>query len=274
MLEETEVPRIALVNSSKSNDAFGYGYNMEKVVRGGELHVCGARPEAGDGFLVEVYLNSTFNSATNTSTAEYEYYPEGCLFQFGWGTTWALRMYLQGNMLGGTLERSIANRPYGADGSPWLSAMFNNGSATLDTLQTYIDGLTNAMTAVIRKYGDSPTTTTQVKGTAYVSRTCVRVRWPWLSLPAALLVLAALFLGMMMWTTSHGQEIAWKSSPLPLLFHGFDPEVVDKYRAAVLPGEMQEAARINLREAGETADGVASCCQLRHIDDFLPSLLL
>lgn len=151
-------------------------------------------------------------------------------------------MYLLTNIWGGPLDSSQTNRPYGADGSPWLTAMFNNGSATLGTLQTYIDGLTNALTAVVRQHGDSPAIT-QVKGTAYASRTCVRVRWPWLYLPAALLVFAAFFLAMTIWTTTRRQEVAWKSSPLALLFHGFNRNVADRYSSVVSIEEMKEVAQ-------------------------------
>lgn len=38
VLEETEVSRVALVNGSKSGSAFGYGYDMDRVLRGGEFH--------------------------------------------------------------------------------------------------------------------------------------------------------------------------------------------------------------------------------------------
>ena len=242
VLEEVEVSRIALVNGSKSGSPFGYGYDMDRVVQGGKFHNCSARREASPEFPLQVYLNGTHDSTKNSSTSEYEYYLEGCLFQFGWESTWALRIYLKNNLWGGSLERSMINRPYGADGSLWLSAMFNNGSATLETLQTYIDGLANAMTAVIRQYGDTPPIT-RVKGTAYASRTCVRVRWPWLSLPGALLLLAVSFLAMTIWTTNRRQAIVWKSSPLALLFHGFDRNVAANYSAIVKPEEMKEAAR-------------------------------
>lgn len=61
-----------------------------------------------------------------------------------------------------------------------------------------------------------------VRGQAFRDEAFVRVRWPWLILPAALvLVAAALLLAAVVVNRRRGSAL-WKSSVLPLLFHGFE----------------------------------------------------
>ena len=241
VLNETEVAREPLIARNISVD---FSYKIDSAIRDGASYQCTPREYPSSDAPIPYYKNTSYDSYSNTydSTQQLEYYPEGCVFEFGWSTTWAARLYLAHNMWGGSLVRSTTNRPYAAVGNPWLTAMFNNGSATLETLNAYIDGLANTMTAVIRKYGDAPSAT-RVHGTAYAVRTCVRVRWPWLSLPGALLVLAALFLLFTIFNTAKRHELGWKSSPVALLFHGLEADMAAKYSAIVRPHEMNAAAR-------------------------------
>lgn len=55
-----------------------------------------------------------------------------------------------------------------------------------------------------------------VTGTAYRTITYINVRWPWIILPAALVVLSALLFAAMIKTT-RGDSVLWKSSVLPLM---------------------------------------------------------
>ncbi|OGE47831.1 hypothetical protein PENARI_c036G02375 [Penicillium arizonense] len=57
-------------------------------------------------------------------------------------------------------------------------------------------------------------------GTALLPEVYVDVHWPWLALPAALIVLSIVFLGLtMLLNTDQGRDL-WKTSALPVLKHG------------------------------------------------------
>lgn len=62
----------------------------------------------------------------------------------------------------------------------------------------------------------------QALGVMFVNETIIKVRWAWLSLPCALLAATMLFLGMTIVGSAHGRVGIWKSSTLPLLYHGLD----------------------------------------------------
>lgn len=67
-------------------------------------------------------------------------------------------------------------------------------------------------------------------GTAYVQEVFVVVRWKWAILPMVLVLLGAVFLAINLWINSRDGVFLWKSSLLPLLFHGlegWDQDVLD-----------------------------------------------
>lgn len=57
-------------------------------------------------------------------------------------------------------------------------------------------------------------------GLAFKTETYVRVRWAWLSYPAAVIVLSLLYLISTIIETTHREVAIWKSSNLAMLFHG------------------------------------------------------
>ncbi|KAB2575341.1 hypothetical protein DBV05_g6032 [Lasiodiplodia theobromae] len=61
-----------------------------------------------------------------------------------------------------------------------------------------------------------------VRGQAFRDEAFVRVRWPWLVLPAVLVLVAAALLQAAVVVNRRRGSALWKSSVLPLLFHGFE----------------------------------------------------
>ncbi|KAK8007444.1 hypothetical protein PG989_001434 [Apiospora arundinis] len=80
------------------------------------------------------------------------------------------------------------------------------------------------------------------EGDVLLDRTCVRVNWPWIAFPVALLVLVPVFIGLTIVSTlrtrwrEHGlkddtttKRVKFlKSSPLALLFFGIHRNVLDE----------------------------------------------
>lgn len=121
----------------------------------------------------------------------------------------------------------------------WIAGIFQN--------------ISEALTVDMRMFGNgtdaadgTPLATNQMKivfagnqnivGTAFINSVCVHVRWGRLTYPASLILLTCLYLITTMF--DHGPESkdsssksniftspgVWKSSILPLMFHGLDGE--------------------------------------------------
>lgn len=78
-----------------------------------------------------------------------------------------------------------------------------------------MDHVASSMTNSIRTGPNK----TEVHGTVEVSEQHIQVRWPWMILPAALILISAVFLILTMAQVTH-QCAGWKSSALPSFYHG------------------------------------------------------
>lgn len=99
------------------------------------------------------------------------------------------------------------------------TAYITNTLYKADNLSKTIDNIATSMTNNIRQDQNS----TQVIGQAFKDETFIRVRWPWFILPATLVFLTALILQATIMINYRCKAMLWKSSILPLLYHGLDP---------------------------------------------------
>lgn len=120
--------------------------------------------------------------------------------------------------------------PFNAQGPDYLLNLAANGSADSTTVSNFLGGLSNTITANMRQRGQT-TPEGYATGTVKASYICVQVVWPWLSLPALLLLLTIGFISLVILqpTSLSGDLPVWKSSELTLLFHGFDDDSLRKY---------------------------------------------
>jgi hypothetical protein len=98
---------------------------------------------------------------------------------------------------------------------------FNFGSADFDWVDQTFNNVTTSLTNYIRQNGVANFSSPAI-GEAKEAKTCIAVRWPFLTYPAALAVLTLIFfLAVVLVTrpTGHRPRV-WKSSPLALLYHG------------------------------------------------------
>lgn len=117
----------------------------------------------------------------------------------------------------------------------WLSSLWGDDKATFGNVTTIFDNLAAGVTNYMRTAGlrwdvaDSgsyvPTRTDRafVGGTAEQTDLCIQFDWMWLLLPTGLtLITVALLVASVVRTYLNGETTpVWKSSLLPLLFHGF-----------------------------------------------------
>jgi hypothetical protein len=89
-----------------------------------------------------------------------------------------------------------------------------------------------------------------VQGNVWVEKQIVIVRWPWLVYPAALTVLASIFLVAAILVTTNASLGIWKSSPLALLLH------VNPNNEGCLSAEQINTLGLNTNTNTNTADGM------------------
>lgn len=187
------------------------------------------------------------------------YYPDACVWVFNYTAALPLGDFLY-DMFEGSNVQFYAS-PSALVGELWLENLYRNGSATLDTVDAFMDGVATSMTANVRTRGETASSG-YAQGTPLVSRTCIRARWAWFALPGALWVLAVGFLVALLLRSafrSEGrlwwQQGTWKSSVLVPFFHGLDGDTLERFRGgpvradtnasapAVSGREMQDMAR-------------------------------
>lgn len=171
-----------------------------------------------------------------------QYYPEDCVWSFERVAINALTPYLAGMFFHGSIVSNYAMW-FNAQGDPWLLNLGHNGTANLSTADSFMEGLSNTITATMRQRGPNGTSV-YAHGITYASQTCVGARWAWLTLPATLLLSAIVFLAItIVQTTMQVWHVPWKSSSLALVMHSFDDDTRRRLGSVDQLDEMSEAAR-------------------------------
>lgn len=147
------------------------------------------------------------------------------------------------------------------DGDVWIKNLYENGNATLHTVQARVRRLARSMNTYFRNSNSTTIKKTiYATGSALKTDTCIQVQWPWLAFPATLVILSVVFLALTVWTTrrtdrSSSGRGAWKSSALAVLFSGLHDEIRQDYRSLEKQSEMADCARrlevnLELTESG------------------------
>jgi hypothetical protein len=76
-----------------------------------------------------------------------------------------------------------------------------------------LDNANTLTSQIVQRYGN-----VAVAGDNAVTKTFVVVRWPWITLPAAIVSFGVLTLALTLWETSRMRAPSWKASLLPLLY--------------------------------------------------------
>jgi hypothetical protein len=124
----------------------------------------------------------------------------------------------------------------------WLKSLFNQGYASVASVNSNLEAVTTAITNVIRMQGTASNgEKATVQGISYRTTICTRFDWAWLAFPMGLLVLTILLLATMavkMICDNQNTPI-WKSSILPLLFAApWDGSTGSRHTAIVASADM------------------------------------
>jgi hypothetical protein len=140
------------------------------------------------------------------------------------------------NTFWGGTENAIMMVDFSLDGPAWLTLLFAEGNCTIESATVYLQGLANAITAVMRQRSDT-SSSQPASGVALGAQTCIRVAWAYLAAPAVLIVLTWALLCATV-AQSRQQRLSdaaqpgrrpWKSSLLPVLGCGLSGERRDSY---------------------------------------------
>ncbi|KAK5460977.1 hypothetical protein LTS15_003040 [Exophiala xenobiotica] len=143
-------------------------------------------------------------------------------------------------------------------GESQLLAIFNDSFLTMESISDVMDNVAESVTIYMRQHGNS-NYSKAVSGSATVSSTCVAVRWSWLAFPAAVVFATSMFLLAVLAKSQLEHDtlyMGWKSSILPLVFHGWDGLDKDDQDESVLlqRKEMDRAARqVRIRLRGKSS---------------------
>lgn len=169
--------------------------------------------------------------------------PRTCIYWFAPAAQSNLNSFLA-TYLKGTI-RSHDYKPI-LEGPAQLQAINNNGNITFDRLKETWENLSESITTYVRQHG-IVNFSAPVTGQAFRDQTCVHIRWPFLVYPTFLVLFATVFFICMIFETRRidTSRHDWKSSPLPLLFHGLGREVLKIMQSAemVRTGQMAEVAK-------------------------------
>ncbi|OJJ35802.1 hypothetical protein ASPWEDRAFT_41044 [Aspergillus wentii DTO 134E9] len=115
-----------------------------------------------------------------------------------------------------------------------------------DNLRRIVDSgletvVTNVAASLTKHALDSSNST--IHGIVNVAQVYVHVKWAFLALPAAVLILGILFLVITI-LINRGQKLGlWKSSILPALYHGLDDSYLQDEHAYMSMGSMEKSAQ-------------------------------
>ena len=167
-------------------------------------------------------FNASIPNATISDKCVYSYYAP---------TMMSLAYFMQ-TFFSGSIYMTPGSYVYDTSGSVQLQQIFKEGNVSFASVNTSFASIADSMTAYIRQNGNgapvdgiadlNSTQQAPAQGQVFQVETCIKVQWPYLVLPAALVVLTLFFFAAMVVETR--KSLDWRSSPLALLFHGLRPD--------------------------------------------------
>ncbi|KAK5788715.1 hypothetical protein VI817_009673 [Penicillium citrinum] len=89
----------------------------------------------------------------------------------------------------------------------------------------------------------------RINGTVHTSEVFVDVQWPWISLPALLVVVGTVFSLVTMYVSQRSQLPLWKSSALAPFYHGLEWVEKEEYKMGAGMEKQAERVKVGLRHS-------------------------
>ncbi|ROV96076.1 hypothetical protein VPNG_09149 [Cytospora leucostoma] len=268
---ETELSSYDLVPSYKA----GYTLAANTMLRNGTWQPCVPTPQNTSTNTLRINtttmgLMSMMNKfgeedailhnmhLKNISAGKSLWYPEDCVWWFGSKPAHAIQVFIEDFFQNKTLKPPYwSHEPSSALGDLWLVSLYRNGTANMDTVNAYMDALAWSITGNMRQ-NDAEVSLDQfhpevVLGQMQTVQSCLRVRWVWISLPAALLGLEFAFLAAIIMISRSAEHWRgdWKDSSLALLYHGLEDHA-SEYKEKAVAGDLLRDKDSMFRAAQET----------------------
>jgi len=217
---------------------YGYLLATNTTWRNGQLEQC-VMSKTERGGLVRVATSNIgaapdypTNFTGNYSSIETRWIEKDCVWTFGVPSFHAIESGLSEALDNMKLSQFVLAplefphaQPKTSGGPMAAKNIWKNGTADLDSMDKFMAGLTDSITAAIRANGKNGPAE-WVIGNEWKQSTCIRVRWNWFAYPAILVGLAIIFLIVLIWQSpDRVAHRGWKSSSLAVLFCSVDDSI-------------------------------------------------
>lgn len=163
---------------------------LDKTIRGGKWHKCtSGRSPSDDNNLPVAIERASYNTGGPELVwgvtvegvtfpqqgQEITWWPQDCVYWLPSQTATSLSEAISSLLGTETLSYDwIIER---AKGTPWSVSLWNNGTPTLGSVQTAMDGMTRSVTARLRQGDGVSVNMGPANGTVWGIQTCVGVNW-------------------------------------------------------------------------------------------------
>jgi hypothetical protein len=177
-----------------------------------------------------------YNTTSPQTALEHDLFAQGCIAASDYFFYGGLNSYFYSGNYNGTLTGALARESSAMAsfaGPPLLRTLHNYGNFSFERTQEVYRNISLSPTSYMRvtpNIGNETVASSYMgagahpaQGVAFVEKTCLRVEWAWLGLPALLAVATLTFVIAVGLGAEHrlGPEASsWRSSPLPLLLAG------------------------------------------------------
>lgn len=230
-LKETVLSTIPLRKTNNSAIEITTSTNLtfslatDKILRNGTWVQCRISDEPTGDASVLIGINKTLVLDNPNPGSPLRYYEPDCVWSLGYTIGLGLNQYMSQMFDNQWLLAPVENTLEAA-GTAFSKAQYRNGTSTLGTTNDFFLGLTNTLTAVMRQHGDSGRGQ-WTTGNVLQLRTCVGVRWRWLSLPALIISLSIAFVAATALRSSRAGiwTGGWRSSAIAPILLGMNTDV-------------------------------------------------
>ncbi|KAF6785203.1 hypothetical protein CSOJ01_15628 [Colletotrichum sojae] len=256
------------VNYDYDRKQTGFALVTNSTIIDGKEHPCEESRHEGPETVKFYEEGGLWGPATSPTRVQPKYYPRERVWAVDMTSWLGITAVLQSTLAGSLVHTGALEQRLDAVTGPfWLRRIFARGQGNLSTADDVVRGVAHSMTASIRNmpfgsrpegWDDVPAYLKHASGKALTTDTCINVAWGWLAYLLSLLLLQWIFSALVLlkgWKVGKAGEerMVWKSSPIPLLFHGLDEDLREKNGDLVSLREMDGVSgklKVQLAPAG------------------------